>query len=448
MRISCSWCVAAQAQAFELVYDATRSRVLARLSDDGTRKTRGRGPGGVLELVAVRRALRPQPRVGPHLGPRHRPQPRDRRPARAERHDRRAATRGSRSASRAGERTDVEAARREEAATVRQALEHLPAKQRKVIELAYFGGFTHTEIARCSRRRRDVKGRMRLGLEKLRAALGERAGEPMSARPRWADDVAPTCLARCRPTSSSVRGAPRRVRGVPAESPSFGSPHTLPMAPCRSTRRLRCGPVMAIVERRPSCSPRRAQRRRRPAARRRGRRRRVARPRPRARRGRALLAGGAAGVMSRGGRRHADRRGPRRPARRDAASWRSRTTGRSSCASMPPRRGPGLAGLAEAAGRSPSHRRAVRSTQRATATPSRCARLARRRRGGPRHRRADGRLARRRPRTPVISRRARLTRALNIPLLASAARWRPATATPSARPASRARLRPSICPAA
>src|SRR5215216_4769873 len=37
------------------------------------------------------------------------------------------------------ERTDVEAARHEEAATVRQALAHLPAEQCQVIELAYFG---------------------------------------------------------------------------------------------------------------------------------------------------------------------------------------------------------------------------------------------------------------------------------------------------------------------
>ena len=46
-----------------------------------------------------------------------------------------------------GERTDAEAARHEEAATVRSALRGLPAEQSQVIELAYFGGFTHTEIA-------------------------------------------------------------------------------------------------------------------------------------------------------------------------------------------------------------------------------------------------------------------------------------------------------------
>src|SRR6185437_15270563 len=47
----------------------------------------------------------------------------------------------------APQRTDVEAARREEAATVREAMDTLPAEQCQVIELAYFGGFSHSEIA-------------------------------------------------------------------------------------------------------------------------------------------------------------------------------------------------------------------------------------------------------------------------------------------------------------
>jgi RNA polymerase sigma-70 factor (ECF subfamily) len=72
-----------------------------------------------------------------------------------------------------GERTDVEVARREEAATVRRALEHLPTEQSQVIELAYFGGFTHSEIATMLETPvGTVKGRMRLGLEKMRGALG------------------------------------------------------------------------------------------------------------------------------------------------------------------------------------------------------------------------------------------------------------------------------------
>jgi RNA polymerase sigma-70 factor, ECF subfamily len=74
----------------------------------------------------------------------------------------------------APERTDVEAARREEAANVRTALETLPDEQRKTIELAYFGGFSHSEIAEMLEMPiGTVKGRMRLGLEKMRRQLVE-----------------------------------------------------------------------------------------------------------------------------------------------------------------------------------------------------------------------------------------------------------------------------------
>jgi RNA polymerase sigma-70 factor (ECF subfamily) len=74
----------------------------------------------------------------------------------------------------AAERTDVEAARREEAGTVRNALGSLPADQCQVIELAYFGGFTQTEIAdMLGAPVGTIKGRMRLGLKKMRAQLGE-----------------------------------------------------------------------------------------------------------------------------------------------------------------------------------------------------------------------------------------------------------------------------------
>jgi RNA polymerase sigma-70 factor, ECF subfamily len=75
----------------------------------------------------------------------------------------------------APERTDVEVARREEAASVRAALETLPEQQNQVIELAYFGGFTHTQIAEMlGLPIGTVKGRMRLGLDKLQRRL---AGE-------------------------------------------------------------------------------------------------------------------------------------------------------------------------------------------------------------------------------------------------------------------------------
>jgi RNA polymerase sigma-70 factor, ECF subfamily len=72
----------------------------------------------------------------------------------------------------ARERTEFEAARREEAETIRGMLDTLPAEQSRVIELAYFGGFTHSEIAEMlGAPIGTVKGRMRLGLEKLRGQL-------------------------------------------------------------------------------------------------------------------------------------------------------------------------------------------------------------------------------------------------------------------------------------
>ena len=72
----------------------------------------------------------------------------------------------------APERTDVEAARREEARSVRNALDTLPEDQRRTIELAYFGGFSHSQIAELlDEPIGTIKGRMRLGLDKLRHQL-------------------------------------------------------------------------------------------------------------------------------------------------------------------------------------------------------------------------------------------------------------------------------------
>ena len=72
----------------------------------------------------------------------------------------------------AAELTDVEAFRREEQRRVRAAIETLPEAQVKVIELAYFGGFTHNQIAEMLHEPvGTVKGRMRLGLDKLRREL-------------------------------------------------------------------------------------------------------------------------------------------------------------------------------------------------------------------------------------------------------------------------------------
>jgi RNA polymerase sigma-70 factor (ECF subfamily) len=73
----------------------------------------------------------------------------------------------------APERTDQEVGRRDEAREIRAAMEDLPPEQSRVIELAYYGGFTHTEIATMLNTPiGTVKGRMRLGLQKLRSQLG------------------------------------------------------------------------------------------------------------------------------------------------------------------------------------------------------------------------------------------------------------------------------------
>jgi RNA polymerase sigma-70 factor (ECF subfamily) len=74
------------------------------------------------------------------------------------------------------ERTELEVERRSDAHLVRGALEELPSEQRQVIELAYFGGFSHSEIAgMLGIPSGTVKGRMRLGMGKLRLALGDGA---------------------------------------------------------------------------------------------------------------------------------------------------------------------------------------------------------------------------------------------------------------------------------
>jgi RNA polymerase sigma-70 factor (ECF subfamily) len=75
----------------------------------------------------------------------------------------------------AAERTDHQVETRDEARRIRGALAELPDEQRHVIELAYFGGFTHRQIAEMLELPAGtVKGRMRLGLSKLRISLGGR----------------------------------------------------------------------------------------------------------------------------------------------------------------------------------------------------------------------------------------------------------------------------------
>src|SRR3954470_4716942 len=95
-------------------------------------------------------------------------------------HDRRRASdEGMEERFAAEERTEVEVARRDEAREVRTALGTLPPEQLKVIELAYFGGFTHTEIAAMLEEPLGtVKGRVRLGLAKMRDQLAAVGATP------------------------------------------------------------------------------------------------------------------------------------------------------------------------------------------------------------------------------------------------------------------------------
>ena len=164
--------------AFELLLRPPRRRgLLARLPDRGRPGNgRGRHAGGVPFAVAHRRPLRPHARQRANVAAGSRSQPRDRR----------AATRGRPRAERgAGPRAAAEpgpgggadrqrGVRHEAASEVRGALATLPDDQLKVIELAYFGGLTHSEIAEAlGMPLGTVKGRMRLAMEKMRAKLAE-----------------------------------------------------------------------------------------------------------------------------------------------------------------------------------------------------------------------------------------------------------------------------------
>jgi RNA polymerase sigma-70 factor (ECF subfamily) len=56
---------------------------------------------------------------------------------------------------------------------VRNALSTVPEEQRKAIEMAYFEGLTHVEVAEALELPLGtVKSRLRLGLDKMRTALG------------------------------------------------------------------------------------------------------------------------------------------------------------------------------------------------------------------------------------------------------------------------------------
>lgn len=69
---------------------------------------------------------------------------------------------------------DERAIDRVQAEQVKRAMDQLPKEQLDVVRLAYFGGFTHHEIADIlAVPVGTVKSRMRLGLERVRRAVGE-----------------------------------------------------------------------------------------------------------------------------------------------------------------------------------------------------------------------------------------------------------------------------------
>ena len=62
---------------------------------------------------------------------------------------------------------------------VKHAMKALPAEQRKVVEMSYFGGFTQVEISEMTDQPLGtVKTRMRLALKKLRVSLADRMASP------------------------------------------------------------------------------------------------------------------------------------------------------------------------------------------------------------------------------------------------------------------------------
>jgi RNA polymerase sigma-70 factor (ECF subfamily) len=91
----------------------------------------------------------------------------------------------------------------------------LPAPQKEAVFLAYFGGMTHAEIAEWADAPiGTIKGRIRLGLQKLRDGLEEERAAPRPALHVVAAPVADFDDARRR--RAGADRAPRRMTHLPA----------------------------------------------------------------------------------------------------------------------------------------------------------------------------------------------------------------------------------------
>jgi RNA polymerase sigma factor (sigma-70 family) len=78
-----------------------------------------------------------------------------------------------------GETTEEEAWLRQQRRIVQHALAQLPPEQREVLELAYYGGYTQSELAeRLGQPLGTIKSRMFTGLRRLRDLLADAGVEP------------------------------------------------------------------------------------------------------------------------------------------------------------------------------------------------------------------------------------------------------------------------------